>query len=132
MPNAFQHGKVVALQVGGTYFAALSVAWNDSLSDLEDITYTQSTGATFAVKIPGYRMGKGMIEAVYDSDNIPFTGAINMTPGTLMALIFTYDGSNLFTMNAYARENDFPGAGPTKGPIKFTVPFETTGSYTLA
>lgn len=131
MPNAFQHGKIVALQVGGTYFAALGVAWNDALSDLEDITFTVQGGATFAVKLPGYRMGKGTIEAVYDADNVPFTGAINMTPGTLMALIFTYDGTDLFTVSAWARENDYPGAGPTKGPVKFTVPFETTGSYTV-
>lgn len=131
MSNAFTHGKVVAIQVGATYFAALDVAWNDALSDLEDITPTVSGGATFAVKLPGYRVGKGTIDFVWDANNIPLSGSINMTPGTLMALVITPDGTTIFTLSAWAREFDLPAMGPTKGPVKGSVQFETTGSYTV-
>lgn len=132
MPNTFAHGKLVALQVGGTYFASLGISWGEVLSDLQDITFTRSGGATFRNSLPGYNYSTGDIEFVWDSSNIPLAGAINMTPGTLMALIFTPDGVNLFTMSAWSGSFNIPSAGPTKGPVKATVGYTTEGSYTRA
>ena len=132
MANTFSHGKLVAIQVGGTYFASLGVAWNDQLSDRENVTYTVSGGVTFGVFLPGYRIGDATIDFVWDSSNIPLTGAISMLPGTLVTLVFTLDGTNLFTISAYSKSFNVPSAGPTKGPVKASVSLQATGSYTVA
>jgi hypothetical protein len=129
--NTFIHGKLVAVQLTGTYFAALGISWDDALSDLEDITFTVSGGATFGVFLPGYRKATGQIDFVWDSSNVPFSGSINLLPGTLVPLVWTPDGTNLFTASVWSRNFTFASNGPTKGPVKASVPFTATGSYTV-
>jgi hypothetical protein len=129
--NNFVHGKLVAVQLTGTYFATLGISWSDGLSDLEDITFTVSGGATFAVYLPGYRKATATLDFVWDTLNIPLAGNINLTPGTLVPLIWTPDGTNLFTANAWSNGFTFPPSGPTKGPVKVSVPLVPTGSYTI-
>jgi hypothetical protein len=130
--NTFAHGKLVAVQVGGVYFASLGISWKEVLSDLQDITYTRSGGATFRNSLPGYNFATGDIDFVWDSSNNPLSGAISMIPGTLLALIFTPDGTNLCTMSAWSGEFNIASAGPTKGPVKCSVSYTTEGSYTRA
>jgi hypothetical protein len=129
--NTFVHGKLVAIQLTGTYFAALGISWDDGLSDLEDITFTQQTGATFGVFLPGYRKATAQLDFIWDSSNIPFSGNINLLPGTLVPLIWTPDGSTLLTASCYSKNFQFASSGPTKGPVKCSVPLQSTGSYTV-
>ena len=131
MANTFIHGKLVAVQLSGTYFATLGISWDDGLSDLEDITFTVSGGATFAVFLPGYRKANAQLDFVWDSSNVPLASGINLTPGTLVPLIWTPDGSNLFQASCWSKNFTFPSSGPTKGPVKASVPLVATGSYTI-
>lgn len=131
MPNTFIHGKLVAVQLTGTYFATLGISWDDGLSDLEDITFTQAGGATFGIYLPGYRKATGQLSFVWDSSNVPFSGGINLAPGTLVPLIWTPDGTSLITANVWSRNFTFAENGPTKGPVKASVPFTANGSYTI-
>jgi hypothetical protein len=131
MANSFVHGKLVAVQLSGTFFAALGIAWDDQLSDLENVTFTQSGGATFGFFLPGYRYAKGSLDFVWDSSNVPFSGGINLLPGTLIPLVWTPDGTNLVTANVWSERFTFASSGPTKGPVKVTVPVTSNGSYTV-
>jgi hypothetical protein len=126
MPNTFAHGKLVAVQLQGTYAAVLGVDWNSQLSDLENITFTVQGGVTYGVFLPGYRIGDATIDFVWDSSNI-----FAIDAGTLVALIFTLDGTNLFTVSAWCKHYHIASAGPTKGPVKGTITLQSTGSYTV-
>lgn len=125
MAYNFAHGSLVAIQIGGQYFAALGISWTDELSEVQDVTYTVSGTNTVAILLPGYHKAGGTIEAVWDGNNLPL-----ITPGTVVALIFTLDGISLFNLSAFIVKNDVPSAGPTKGPVKVSIEFATTGSYT--
>lgn len=129
MANTFVHGRLSTVQIGGTYFAGLTITYDEKLSDLTDITYTVSGGQTFGVQLPGYNFATGTISFIWDSSNKPLSGAYNMIPGTLMALVASPDGSELFTFSAYSGEFTWTG-GPTAGPVKVTTSFTSSGTIT--
>ena len=72
--NVFTHGKLVYVQVGGQFFAALGISHNEKLSDLTDITFTRSGGATARNSLPGYAYTTGTVSFVWDAGNIPLSG----------------------------------------------------------
>ena len=128
MANAFVHGRLSTVQVGGTYFAGLTITYNEKLSDCADITYTVSGGATYGVFLPGYNFITGNISFIWDSDNKPVSSP-NMVPGTLMTLVLSPDGTELFSFSAWSTGLDWTG-GPTAGPVKVQTGFQSTGTYT--
>jgi hypothetical protein len=131
LANAFVHSKLSTIQFGGTYFAGLTISYNETLSDLSDITFTQSGGATWAVKLPEYNMAKGEAAYVYDTLNQPtVAGNLLQVPGTLMTMIMSPDGTKFFSFNAYSAELDWNGGPQTKGPVGSKTAFESTGTVT--
>lgn len=126
---AFVHGKLSTVQIGGTYFAGLTINYNEDLSDLTDITYTQSGGATWAVMLPGYNKATGTISFVYDINNQPVLSPENMIPGTLMTLILSPDGTKLYSLSAYSGKFSWAG-GPRTGPTACSTDWSSTGTVT--
>src|SRR5271156_2717570 len=122
MANLFIHGRLSTVQIGGTYFAGMTITYDEKLSDLTDITYTVSGGQTYGYCLPGYNYITGNIAFVWDSDNKPVSSP-NMVPGTLMALVLSPDGTELFTFSAYSSEFTWTG-GPTAGPVKCMTSFQ--------
>lgn len=130
MANNFVAGYKGTVTIGGTQFAALQFDLTIT-TPLDDITYTQAGGATWAVKIPGYSSAKGTISFVYDTLNQPVLSPQNMTPGTLMTLVLTPEGSKSYSFSAYSGEFSF-SSGPQSGiGVKCTTSFESTGTVTL-
>ena len=131
MANAFVHGKFTTLQIGGSYFAALTCDYNGGLSDLSDITYTQVGGATWQILLPGYSKASGSLSFVFDTLNQPTFGAFNQNPGQLMTLIFSPDGTKLFTLSAYSGTLAIPGGPAVKGPVACKTTWESTGAVVV-
>ncbi len=127
-PN-FIHGKLTTIQIAGTQFAGLTASYNETLSDLTDITYTQASGATFGVFIPGYNFATGTITFVYDTANSPVLSPQNMIPGTLMTLVVSPDGTKLYSFNAYSGKFQWTG-GPKSGPVMCSTDYTSTGTIT--
>ncbi len=125
----FIHGKLTTVTIGGTQFAGLTVSFDEDLSDLTDITYTVSGGATFGVFLPGYNIASGDITFVYDSANQPVLAPQNMIPGTLMTLVVAPDGTKPFTMQAYSGKFHWAG-GPRSGPVMCSTHYQATGTFT--
>lgn len=125
----FTHGKLTTITIAGTQFAGLTISYDEKLSDLTDITYTVSGGATFGVFIPGYNFATGTLSFIYDTANQPVLSPQNMIPGTLMAIVCSPDGTKLFSFNAYSGEFQWSG-GPTGGPVKCSTNYNTTGTIT--
>ncbi len=126
---AFIHGRLSTVQIGGTYFAGLTINYDEKLSDLTDITYTVSGGATFQVMLPGYNGASGQITFVYDTANSPVLSPQNMIPGTLMTLVLSPDGTKLYSFSAYSGEFQWAG-GPRTGPTACTTNWASTGTIT--
>jgi len=124
----FIHGKLGLISIGGSNFATLQFDFTESLSDLSDITYTISGGATFAVMLPGYNMCAGTLSFVYDTLNQPVLSPQNMIPGQSMSLILYPDGTKPYTITALSGSFRF-GSGPKAGPVSCTTNWESTGSY---
>lgn len=129
MANNFIHGKLSTVQLGGTYFAALTCDWKEGLSDLSDITYTQTGGATFQILLPGYNKASGSLAFVYDSLNQPVLGSQNMIPGVTIALIFSPDGVKLYSLSVISEGLSIAG-GPKQGPTACVGNWQSSGSYT--
>ena len=131
MANAFVHAKLSNVTLTGTYFAVLQLNYEESLSDLSDITYTTSAGATFAVKLPGYNMAKGDMSYVYDTLNQPtVAGNLLQVPGTLMTIVQSPDGTKFFSYSAYSATLGWNGGPQVKGPVASKTAFESTGTIT--
>ena len=124
----FIHGRLTTVQYGGSYFAALNVDFNGGLSDLTDITYTQTGGATWRIMLPGYSLVDGSTKFVYDTLNQPVLAPQNMTPGQLMTMIFSPDGTKLYTLTAYAETLSIPGGPGVKGPVICTAGWKSSGT----
>ena len=129
MANNFIHGRLTTVQISATYFAALTANIDEGLSDLTDITYTQTGGATFQILLPGYNKMAGSLAFVYDTLNQPILTPQNMIPGQLMTLIFSPDGTKLYSMSAYSAGLKIAG-GPRTGPTACSCDFQSSGSYT--
>ncbi len=125
----FVHGKLSTVQIGGTYFAGLTINYDEKLSDLTDITYTRSGGATFGNFIPGYNFATGTITFVYDTANQPVLSPQNMIPGSLMTLIVSPDGSKLYSFQAWSGEFQWAG-GPRTGPTACSTNWTSEGTIT--
>lgn len=130
MANTFIHGKLSTIQFGGTYFAALTVKYSEGLSDLSDVTYTQSGGATWQIMLPGYSKASGSLTFVYDTLNQPVLSPQSQIAGALMSMIFSPDGTKLFTFSAYSEGFDIPGGPQVKGPVVCTTNWQSTGVVT--
>ncbi len=130
MANAFVHGKLTTIQIASTYFAALTADYNEELSDLTDITYTQVSGATWRILLPGYNQVGGTIGFVYDTLNQPVLSPQNQIPGTLMSLIFSPDGTKLYTLTAYSQSLSIPGGPQVKGPVAAKCAWMSSGVVT--
>jgi hypothetical protein len=130
MANNFIHGKLSTINFNSQYFAGISIAYNEDLSDLTDITYTQISGATFAILLPGYNKATGTLTFVYDTLNQPTVAPNNLTPGTLInSFIISPDGTKLYTLTVYSAGLSWTG-GPKSGPVMVTVPWQSTGPFT--
>ncbi len=129
MPNTFIHGKLSTIQIGGTYFAGLNISYDETLSDLTDITWTRSGGATFGNFLPGYNFATGTISFVYDSQNQPVLSPQNMIPGTLMVLIISPDGIKPYAMSAWSGKFSWAG-GPKQGPTACSTNWTSEGVIT--
>ncbi len=126
----FLHGKDSTIQIGGTYFAALTINYDDKLSDLTDITYTKSGGVTFGIFLPGYRFATGTVTFVYDSANQPVLDPQKMIPGTLMTIILTPGASKMFSFQAYSGEFQWAG-GPRTGPTACSTNWTSNDTITV-
>jgi hypothetical protein len=130
MANAFVHGKLSTVTIGGTAFAVVQETYEEGLSDLTDITFTTAGGATFRVLLPGYNLVDGTLTFIYDTLNQPILSPQNMIPGTLITpLVVSPDGTKLFSFNAYAAKFTWAG-GPRNGPVQCTVPYQSSGAIT--
>ncbi len=129
MANNFIHGKLTTVQISSTFFAGISIEYNEDLSDLTDITYTVSGGQSFAILLPGYNKATGTLTFVYDTLNQP-TVAPNLTPGTFItSFIISPDGTKLFTLGVFSAGLSWTG-GPKSGPVMVRVPWASSGSFT--
>ena len=129
MAYNFVHGKLSTVQIGGGYFAALTCDYNEDLSDLTDITYTQTGGATWAILLPGYNKAAGSLSFVYDTLNQPVLTPQNMIPGVLMTLVFSPDNTKFYSMTAYSAGLKIAG-GPRTGPTACTGNWQSSGVVT--
>lgn len=129
MANTFIHGKLSTIQIGGTYFAGLNITFDEKLSDLTDITFTRSGGATFGNFLPGYNFATGTISFVYDSQNQPVLSPQNMIPGTLMVMIVSPDGIKPYSFSAWSGEFQWAG-GPKAGPVMCSTNYNTESTIT--
>ncbi len=129
MANTFIHGKLSTVQIGGSYFAGLNISYDEKLSDLTDITWTRSGGATFGNFLPGYNFATGTISFVYDTTNQPTVSPQTMIPGTLMTLVVSPDGTKLFSFTAWSGEFQWAG-GPKGGPVMCSTNYNSEGTIT--
>ncbi len=129
MAYNFVHGKISTIQIGGTYFAAMSISYDEKLSDLTDITFTRTGGVAFGNFLPGYNFATGTISFVYDTLNQPVLSPQNMIPGTLMTIIISPDATKLFSFQAWSGEFQWSG-GPKSGPIMCSTNYTTEAVIT--
>lgn len=129
MANTFIHGKLVTISIAGTYFAGLNISYDEVVSDLQDITFTRSGGATFRNSLPGYNFATGSIDFVYDTTNQPVLSPQNMIPGTLMTIVASPDGTKLYSFMAWSGAFSW-GGGPTGGPVKCSTKYTTESTIT--
>lgn len=130
MANNFIHGRLSTIQFASTYFAALTADYNEGLSDLTDITYTQVGGATWQILLPGYNKANGTVSFVFDTLNQPTVGNSSQIPGALGALIFSPDGTKLYTLSVYFETLAIPGGPGVKGPVVCKTTWQSTGTVT--
>ena len=131
MANNFVHGKLSTVQLGGTYFAIMNGSYEETLSDLSDITYSLPTGGAYKVLLPGYNGAKGDLTYTYDTLNQPtVSGNLLQTPGTLMTVIISPDNTKFFSFSAYSASLGWQGAPQAKGPVVTKTSYETTGTIT--
>ncbi len=130
MANAFTHSKLTTFQIGGNYYPCLTVKYTEGLSDLSDITYTQPSGAAWRVLLPGYNQATVAITFVYDTLNQPVLSPQSMIPGASATIIFSPDGTKLFSMTAYSESIDIPGGPQVKGPVIASVTLQSSGVVT--
>ncbi len=130
MANAFVHSKSTTFQFGGNYYPCLTVKYTEGLSDLSDITYTQAGGATFRILLPGYNMATVAATFVYDTLNQPVLSPQNMIPGASGAIIFSPDGTKLYSMTCYSESLEIPGGPAVKGPVIASVTLQSSGVVT--
>lgn len=116
---------------GGTLFNALQFSYTDT-APLEDITYSVAGGATFAVKLPGYRSISGNVQFVYDTANQPTISPFDMVSRSATAAIIIYpEGTKAFSFSAYTSNFQF-STGPQAGvSVKCSCDFESTGAVTV-
>ena len=126
-PN-FVHGTKGTVSINGNLFNSLTFEFEES-TDLEDITYTVSGGATAQVMIPGYKKVSGIISFVYDTANQPTIAPYDMRAGTLMALVLYPEGTKPYTFNAYSGTFRW-ASGPQAGAVKCSTSFQSTGAIT--
>lgn len=126
----FIHGLKGTVSLNGNLFNALTIDFEESTT-LEDITYTQAGGATYAVKIPGYISGSGSVNFIYDTANQPTISPYDMRPGrsTPIAFIVYPDGTKPFSCNVWPSALRFT-TGPTAGAVKCSMTYESTGAIT--
>ena len=125
----FIHGKLSTIQIGGTYFAGLNISYDEKLSDLTDITFTRSGGATFGNFLPGYNFATGTLSFVYDSANQPVLSPQNMIPGVLMTLVVSPDGTKFYSFTAWSGEFQWAG-GPKAGPVMCSTNYTSEATIT--
>ncbi len=130
MANTFIHAKLTTFQIGGNYYPCLTVKYGEGLSDLSDITNTQSGGATWQVMLPGYSKASIALTFVYDTINQPILSPQNMSAGALCAIIFSPDGTKLYSMSAYSEGIEIPGGPQVKGPVICSTTLQSTGTVT--
>ncbi len=128
---AFAQAWKGTISWGGTLFNALQFSYTDT-APLEDITYSQAGGATFAVKLPGYRSISGSLTFVYDTMAQPTISPFDMVSRASTATIIIYpEGTKPFTFAAWVGNFNF-ASGPQAGvAVKCTADFESTGTVTV-
>ena len=127
-PNFAQAFKTL-VTINSNNFNVLTIDFDES-SDLEDITYTQAGGATFAIMLPGYKKGKGTLTFVYDAANQPTISPFDIRSGTLITVTAYPEGTKPWAFSAYTGRLSWRG-GPQAGvSVKCTSEFQTTGSFT--
>lgn len=116
---------------GASLFNALQFDYTDT-APLEDITYTQASGATFAVKIPGYRSISGTLTFVYDTSNQPTIAPFDMVSRSSTAAIIMYpEGTKPFTFSAWVSNFRFSSGPQASVSVHCTADFESTGAVTV-
>jgi hypothetical protein len=128
--NSFINGKLGLISVGGANFATMQFDFTETLSDLTDITYTVSGGATFAYVLPGYNMCAGTLTFVYDTLNQPVLSTQSQIPGQSINLVLYPDGTKPWVIAAIAESMNW-GSGPgVKGPVVVKTTWKSNGAYT--
>jgi hypothetical protein len=129
--HQFAHAKLTSVSIGGTDFAGLQIAWDDGLSDLSDITYTQAGAqTTCGVFLPGYNIATGQIMFVWDTGNKPYLSPFNMRAGTLLAMVLNPDNASPISVSAYSGMFHFGGGPQLKSGVACSTDFTVTGNYT--
>ncbi len=126
----FVHGKKGTVSLNGAQYACLTIDFEESTT-LEDITYSKSGGAQYAIKIPGYISGSGTLNFVYDTANQPSIAPNDMRPGnaTPIAMIVYPEGTKPFAFSAFPSSLGFT-TGPQAGAVKCRMSFESTDTIT--
>jgi hypothetical protein len=130
-PNFAQAYKGL-LSINANLFNCLVYEYQES-APLDDITYTKSGGATFAIKIPGYVSGRGSVDFAYDVANQPTVSPFLIVAGSLMTIIAMPEGTKPYSFQAYSgqfRWRSGPQATPGGASVRATVEYETTDTIT--
>jgi hypothetical protein len=120
------------VSINSTNFAALTIDYNEDLSDLSDITFSQpSPGAAVQILLPGYLKASGNLSFVYDNDNQPTVSPM-LRAGTLVTnYIISPDGTKLYTLSVYVATFSWSGGPGSKGPVMCKVAWQSTGTFTV-
>jgi hypothetical protein len=125
-PN-FISGVKGTVTIGGNLFYVKQFKFRMFVA-LDDITHSGAAG--YQVKLPGVLGAEGDLTFTFDTANQPTVSPYNMTPGTLMALNLSPDGTKPYTFSAYSGEFTF-ASGPKAGDVECTTHAESTGAITV-
>lgn len=125
-PN-FISGIKGTVSLGGSLFNVKQFKFTMT-TNLDDITHSGANG--FQVMLPGVTKARGELTFTFDTANQPTVSPYNMTPGQLMALVLSPDGTKQYTFSGYSGEFSFQ-SGPQAGDVECTTTFESTGTITV-
>ena len=114
----------------GTLFNALSFDWESSAAS-EDITYSQSGGATYQIMLAGYKKASGSVTFVYDAANQPQLSPSSLVEGSTVSMIAYPEGTKPYACTALVTSMKW-SSGPQAGvSAKGTMSWTSTGAYTI-
>lgn len=132
----FVHGFRGTVTIGGNLYNVKQFQFTMT-NTLADVTHSGATTtynnapASFRVKIPGITEVSGTLTFTFDSANQPTVTPYLMTPGTLLSLVLSPDGTKQYSFSAYTGEYSFRSGAGVNSDVECTVNFESTGVVTV-